>query len=514
MLSEPILVTGATGYVGGRLIPALLEAGYRVRAMGRSLDKLGCRPWARQPQIELVQGDVLDRRSLADACKGCRAAYYLVHSMIAQKQKFAEADRQAARNMTDSAAAENLQRIIYLGGLAEAKGAALSKHLRSRIEVAKILQSGPVPATDLRAPMILGSGSASFEILRYLVEHLPVMTTPRWVFSLNQPIAIRNVVNYLVGCLAHDETTGQTFDIGGPDILTYRKLLDIYAEEAQLRRRWVIPVPVLTPTLSAYWIHLISPVPAAIALPLTEGLTSSAVCTENRIQAIIPQKLLNPRDAIRLALERIKQQQVDGCWADAGRLLTPEWAHCGDADWAGGTILRCGYRAEINAPAEALWDPIRKIGGPNGYYFGNRLWRLRGWIDRLAGGPGLGRGRSDPAGLSVGEAVDFWRVLEVEPPRRLVLLSEMKAPGDALLEFHITASGSDRSELQLVSRFFPRGLGGFLYWYAFYPFHQWVFSGMIQSIAAYAGKGLVQGPKRFRPKRRDSCARPSNESRF
>jgi uncharacterized protein YbjT (DUF2867 family) len=430
--------------------------------------------------------------------------------MIAQKEKFAQADRRAAQNMVDAAAAAGLARIIYLGGLAEAKHTVLSKHLQSRIEVAEILQAGKVPTTDLRAPMILGSGSASFEILRYLVEHLPVMTTPRWVFSLNQPIAIRNVINYLVGCLAHDETVGETFDIGGPDVLTYRELLDIYAEEAHLSKRWIIPVPVLTPTLSAYWIHLISPVPASIALPLTEGLTSAAVCTENRIQSIIPQKLLSCREAIRLALEHVKQQQVNTCWADAGKLLQPEWAHCGDAEWAGGTILKCGYRAKINAAAEALWDPIHKIGGSSGYYFGDTLWRLRGWIDRLAGGTGLGRGRTSPSGLSVGQAVDFWRVLEVEPPYRLLLLSEMKAPGDALLEFQITALGSDRSELQLVSRFLPRGLSGLIYWYAFYPFHQWVFSGMIKSIAKISGKPLSKGPERFTPKLHDSCALPSS----
>jgi uncharacterized protein YbjT (DUF2867 family) len=512
MSSQPILVTGATGYVGGRLIPALLEAGYRVRAMGRSLDKLACRPWAHHEQIELVQGDVLDKTSLTKAVHGCRAAYYLVHSMIAQKKKFAEADRQAANNMVDSAASEGLERIIYLGGLAEAQDSSLSKHLQSRIEVADILQSGPVPTTDLRAPMILGSGSASFEILRYLVEHLPVMTTPRWVFSLNQPISIRNVVHYLVECLAHEETSGETFDIGGPDILTYRKLLDIYAEEAHLRKRWVIPVPVLTPTLSAYWIHLISPVPASIALPLTEGLTSAAVCTENRIQSIIPQKLLSCREAIRLALERVHQQQVDSCWADAGELIEPEWAHCGDADWAGGTILKCGYRAKINAPAETLWPLIHKIGGHRGYYHGDTLWRLRGWIDRLFGGPGLGRGSANQAGRSVGEAVDFWRVLTVEPPHRLALLSEMKAPGDAILEFQISAIGADRTELQLISRFMPRGLSGFIYWYAFYPFHQWVFAGMLKSIAKQSGKTLEQGPERFTPKLHDSCALPTNKT--
>ena len=231
---KPILVAGATGYVGGRLIPALLEAGYTVRAMGRSLEKLACRPWGHHPKVELVQGDVLDVESLKKALSGCGAAYYLVHSMIAQKHKFVEADRKAAQNMISVAETTGIERMIYLGGLAEKNNGVLSKHLLSRIEVADILQSGRVPLTDLRAPMILGSGSASFEILRYLVERLPVMITPRWVRSLNQPIAIRNVVNYLVGCLEYHETIGQTYDIGGPDVLAYRDLLDIYAQEAQL----------------------------------------------------------------------------------------------------------------------------------------------------------------------------------------------------------------------------------------------------------------------------------------
>jgi uncharacterized protein YbjT (DUF2867 family) len=512
MHSDPILVTGATGYVGGRLIPALLEGGYRVRAMGRSLDKLGYRPWAGHPQVELVQGDVLDRSSLEEACNGCWAAYYLVHSMIAQKEKFAEADRRAARNMVDAAASAGLERMIYLGGLAEAKDTPLSKHLQSRIEVAEILQSGPVPTTDLRTPMILGSGSASFEILRYLVEHLPVMTTPRWVFSPNQPIAIRNVINYLVGCLEHDETIGETFDIGGPDVLTYRELLDIYAEEAHLPKRWIIPVPVLTPTLSAYWIHLISPVPASIALPLTEGLTSAAVCTENRIQSIIPQTLLSCRQAIRLALERLKQAQVDTCWADAGQLLTPEWAHCGDAEWAGGTIMNCGYRARIRASADEVWQPIRKIGGRTGWYFGNLLWRLRGIMDRAVGGVGLRRGRRHPSEIGVGDALDFWRVLNIEAPYRLVLVAEMKMPGEALLEFQITTVDAEQVELQMLSRFLPRGLGGILYWYGLYPFHQWVFFGMLKSIAALIGKPIMSGPERFTPKLHTNCALPPNIS--
>jgi uncharacterized protein YbjT (DUF2867 family) len=366
---KPILVAGATGYVGGRLIPALLDAGYRVRAIGRSLEKLACRPWGRHPKVELAKGDVLNRESLEMALSGCGVAYYLVHSMIAQKHKFVEADRRAAQNMVSAAESAGIDRIIYLGALAEKKNGSLSKHLRSRIEVADILQSGRVPVTDLRAPMILGSGSASFEILRYLVERLPVMITPRWVRSLNQPIAIRNVANYLVGCLEHHETIGQTYDIGGPDILAYRDLLDIYAQEANLSKRLIIPVPVLTPTLSAYWIHFISPVPHSIALPLTEGLSSDAVCSDKRIQTIIPQKLLSPREAIRTALDKIIQEQVDTCWADAGDILTPEWAHCGDADWAGGTIMRWGYRVRIKATPDDVWQPISRIGGQTGYYY-------------------------------------------------------------------------------------------------------------------------------------------------
>jgi uncharacterized protein YbjT (DUF2867 family) len=507
--SKPILVVGATGYVGGRLIPALLEAGYTVRAMGRSLEKLACRPWGRHPKIELAKGDVLDRKSLEKALSGCGTAYYLVHSMIAQKDKFVEADRKAAQNMVSAAESAGIDRIIYLGGLAEKKNGQLSKHLRSRIEVANILQSGSVPVTDLRAPMILGSGSASFEILRYLVERLPVMITPRWVRSLNQPIAIRNVIQYLVGCLDHDETVGQTYDIGGPDILAYRDLLDIYAQEAKLSKRWIIPVPVLTPTLSAYWINLISPVPHSIALPLTEGLSSNAVCSDNRILLIVPQKLLSPREAIRTALDKIIQEQVDTCWDDAGDIITPEWAHCGDADWAGGTIMQCGYRVRISATPDEIWLPISRIGGHTGYYYANNLWWLRGMMDRLIGGVGLRRGRRHPIELRVGDALDFWRVLDVTTKERLLLLAEMKVPGEALLEFKIHPMGNQYTDLEMLSRFLPKGLWGMLYWYSLYPFHEKIFFGMLKKIAEATGKPIITDPKRFTPRLHGSCVLPS-----
>jgi uncharacterized protein YbjT (DUF2867 family) len=495
LTNKPVLVTGSTGYVGGRLVPKLLHSGYRVRALGRSLAKLRARPWAGHPLVELAQGDVLDYKSLQEAAVGCRAAFYLVHSMVADPKGFTETDRTAAQNMVKAAAESSLEQIIYLGGLGITEDPHLSKHLRSRLEVAEILQSGPVPTTFLRAAMILGAGSASFEILRYLVDRLPIMVTPRWVLNPVQPIAIRNVLNYLQGCLEHEETRGQTFDIGGPEVLTYRQLFDIYAEEAHLRRRLIIPVPVLTPTLSSYWIHLVTPVPASIAKPLAEGLSNPVVCRENRIRAIIPQELLDCRQTIRLALQRVQQQQIDTCWMDAGGTVPPEWTTCGDTGYAGGTVLECGYSIQIQATPEEIWQPITKMGGDTGYYFGNSLWRLRGWLDRLLGGIGFRGGRRHPVELRVGDALDFWRVLEVEPPHRLLLLAEMKLPGEAVLEFHLTPQEDGKVELKQIARFLPRGLAGLAYWYSLIPLHHWVYRGMLQAIAAAVGKPVVKEPE-------------------
>jgi uncharacterized protein YbjT (DUF2867 family) len=505
MTTKPVLVTGSTGYVGGRLVPKLLDSGYRVRALGRSLAKLQARPWARHPLVELARGDALDYESLLAAAQGCRAAFYLVHSMVADPKGFTETDRTAAQNMGRAAAVAGMAQLIYLGGLGSTEDPHLSQHLRSRREVAEILQSGPVPVTFLRAAMILGSGSASFEILRYLVDRLPVMITPRWVQNPVQPIAIRNVLNYLQGCLEHAETRGQTFDIGGPEVVTYRQLFDIYAEEARLRRRLIIPVPVLTPTLSSYWIHLVTPVPASLARPLAEGLSNPVVCQDHRIRAIIPQELLDCRQAIRLALERLKQQQVDTCWMDAGAAIPPEWTHCGDRGYAGGTVLECSYSVQLAATPEEVWQPIIRMGGETGYYFGNYLWWLRGWLDRLLGGVGWRGGRRHPLELRVGDALDFWRVLEVEPPHRLLLLAEMKLPGEAVLEFHLTSPRDGQVELRQTARFLPRGLGGLAYWYSLVPFHHWIYRGMLTAIAAAVGKPLVKGPEPCQARSRSSA---------
>ncbi len=505
MDTKPIAVTGATGYVGGRLIPLLLKEGYRIRAAGRDPAKLGCRPWAQHPNVELVQADTLDRAAMTRALQGCRAVYYLVHSMIARKEKFIQADRQSARNLVAATAANHVEQIIYLGGLGDLKHPRISKHLISRHEVARILKQGPVPITDLRAAMILGSGSASFEILRYLVERLPVMLTPKWVHTPCQPIAISDVLAYLVGCLKAPGTIGRTFDIGGPDILTYKQIIDIFAEEAGLPPRKIVPVPLLTPQLSAQWIHLITPVPAAIAVPLAEGLSTPVICRNDRIHEFVPHTPVGCRESIRIALDRVAQEKIDTCWTDAGYITTPEWAYCGDADYAGGTINTCGYRMRLAAKPEAVWQPVARLGGRQGWYFGRGLWWLRGKLDSLLGGTGIRRGRRHPSDLRVGDAVDFWRVVQVEPNRRLLLVADHKLPGEALLDFTVTPVGANQVDLTQTARFLPRGLSGLLYWYAFYPFHQFIIAGMLKAVAQKINAPVIAGPTRYTLKIPNAC---------
>lgn len=476
-----ILVTGATGYIGGRLIPHLLEKGWHVRAAGRSMEKLSCRPWSHHANVELIEVDVMDQASLTKSAQGCTAAFYLVHSMLPGQKDFETADRIAATHMKVAADAAQLEKIIYLSGLGD-QATQLSKHLQSRMEVAHILSSGSVPVTVLRAAMIIGSGSASFEILRYLVDRLPVMITPRWLETPNQPIAVRNVIEYLAGCLESPLTTGKTFDIGGTDVLTYRELMKIYAEEAGLPPRLMIPVPVLTPRLSSYWIHLVTPVSASLARPLAEGLRYPVICLENKIREILPQKLLSCREAFRLALKVQRNDQIPSHWTDAGTIPPVESAQKGDAKWAGGTLL-CDIRAaDTCAPIESVWNAIVSIGGKTGWYHADWLWSLRGFIDRIFGGVGLRRGRSHEHELRIGDALDFWRVSDLINQKRLLLAAEMKLPGKASLEFLIERIGTKNIRVTQTARFRPKGLLGILYWYSVAPLHQFIFPGMLRKL--------------------------------
>ena len=494
--SQPIFVAGATGYIGGRLLPRLLEAGYPVVALARASEKLKDRPWAQHPNLTIVKGDVLDLESLTPALAGCRAAYYLVHSMNPDVKDFSQTDRVAARNMAAAAASAKLEQIIYLGGLGEEQD-GLSHHLQSRTEVGNILRQGPVPVTILRAAMIIGSGSASFEILRYLVDRLPVMITPRWVDTPCQPIGVRNVLHYLMGCLENPEVIGDTFDIGQPEVINYRKLMEVYAEEAGLPKRWIIPVPVLTPRLSSYWIHLVTPVPAAIARPLAEGLSNPVICRENRLATLLPQELFDCRKSIRMALDRLKQHRVETSWTDSGAIHLSEWSVPGDPSWAGGSLYTDSRKITLESRRENIWPVVSSIGGKVGYYYANWLWKIRGGMDRFCGGVGLCRGRRSDSEIYPGDAIDFWRVVVVNKPEVLMLSAEMKLPGEAVLMFRLVQLDDQRTELQQIASFLPRGLFGILYWYAVMPFHHYVFTGMLRGIAETSGKRIISGPAKM-----------------
>ncbi len=503
MSEKPALVTGSTGYVGGRLEPLLLQRGQKVRAVGRSKAKLAARPWAGHPNLELVQGDVLDLDSLQKAAAGCRAAFYLVHSMNPATKDFARTDRKAAQNMVAAAEAGGLEQLIYLGGIIP-QGQALSHHLESRAEVGRILQAGFTPATWLRAAMILGSGSASFEIMRYLVERLPVMTTPRWVRSLVQPIAIVNVLGYLAGCLENGQTAGQIYDICGPDALSYEDLFQIYAQEAGLARRWIIPLPLLSPKLSSYWIHLVTPLHASIARPLAEGLANSVTCAENRINEVIPQELLTCRQAIKDILSGREEQAAQTCWMDAGPLQPPAWAQPGDAPYAGGSVLQDAFRITLDKPKSEVWPVIKGLGTQGDMYHGRPLWQLRGLLDKLVGGVGWDRGRRHPRELVVGDALGFWRVLEMREGFSLVLLADMKAPGEAVLIIRL-AESQKGCELMIIGRFLPKGLSGLAYWHGLHPLHAWLYKGMLREMARRARAGILSGPEEFSPSQEQMC---------
>jgi len=362
-----------------------------------------------------------------------------------------------------------------------ARAHELRASLGARREVEAMLASGSVPVTVFRAGMVIGAGSASFEILRYLVERLPVMITPKWVTTESQPIAVGNVLGYLVDCLRVPATVGRTLDIGGSDIVSYQTLMRVMAEERGLPRRLVIPVPVLTPRLSSLWIHLVTPLSHRIARPLAEGLRNRVVCRNDDAARLMPQRLLGVREAIRLALRHVDQHEVETAWSDAGRIA-------GDPDWAGGTVFVDRRQIDVSASPSVVFRALTRLGGRNGWYGADWLWRLRGVLDHLVGGPGLRRGRRDPDRLAFGEALDFWRVTAVEADRHLALRAEMKLPGEALLEFTIEPVPGEIPRCRLVqtARFLPRGLLGLAYWYAVMPLHRIVFGRMLRGVRRVA----------------------------
>lgn len=511
-----ILVCGATGYVGARLVRNLLTEGHHVRCFVRQAAKLENYPWRHHCHLEVIEGDLENPSQITEAIEGIEVAYYLVHSMIVAGDQYERKDRLLAENFVAATRQSNLSRIIYLGGLGET-GEGLSTHLKSRREVADILRSSPAKTTVFRAAMIIGSGSASFEILRYLVERLPIMVTPIWVQTETQPIAIRDVLRYMVQCLDVPQSEAKTIDIGCPEVVTYRHLFDVMADELQLKRRLMIPIPILSPRLSSYWIGYVTPVSSSIARPLAEGLKNKTVCRNDIATDLMPGPLWTTQQAIEAAVGRVRSGDVETRWSNAG--VMP-----GDPDWAGGTTLEDRRETMVDAPPELIFAAIEKIGGRHGYWGADYLWWLRGWMDQIVGGPGLRRGRRHPDQLSFGETVDFWRVADYRKNSLLRLRAEMKLPGIAELLFQIESpdrevpprtgpgdsppsvpakpgSPGDRRELhvadrtdaasdqaparckvRLHARFRPKGLFGLAYWYSVLPLHNFVFPLMLRGI--------------------------------
>lgn len=483
------LVTGATGYIGGRLVPRLLDAGIEVRAMTRSANRLSGVPW--RDRVEIAEADALDTDSLVAALENVDVAYYLVHS-IDSGTDFGDTDRRAATTFGEACKAAGVSRIVYLGGL-QPSDQELSEHLRSRAEVGDILLASGVPTVVLQAAIIIGSGSASFEMLRYLTQRLPVMTTPRWVDTRTQPIAVRDVLRYLVGSASIPAEVSRRFDIGGPDVLTYREMMQHYAQVAGLRKRVIIPVPVLSPRLSAHWVGVVTPVPAQLARPLVHSLSNEVVCREHDIADFVPdppEGLLGVDDAVRLALQRVQEAAVTTRWSDAPWPGAPSDPLPTDPDWAGGSLYRDIRSRVVHAPIDAVWRHIERIGGETGWHSMPVAWAARGALDVLAGGMSHQRGRRDPERLTVGESVDFWRVEEVKRHELLRLRAEMRMPGLAWLEWKVepaTEAGAEGcTRLTQRALFSPRGLAGDLYWWGVAPFHGLIFGDMLGGIGRAA----------------------------
>lgn len=475
-----VLVTGATGYVGGRLVPCLLREGYRVRCFVRDAKRLRAQPWG--DRVEVAVGDALQADTVPPAMEGVDAVYYLIHSLGSGEEAFADRDRRAATNIRTAAEEAGVERIVYLGGI-RPKGERQSKHLQSRIETGTVLRDGSIPVTEFRAAQIVGSGSLSFELVRYLTERVPVMICPRWVHTPTQPIAIRNVLQYLVAALDHPESAGEIVEIGGSDVLTYREMFETYAAVRGLTR-WIVNVPFLTPRLSSHWVGLVTPVSNQIARPLIEGLDNEVVVDNpEAARSLFPEvEPISFEAALRLALRRAASDEIPTVWNSAVSSAPPS-TDAAQLDTTEG-LYREVRHVSVNAPSKRAFDEVTRLGGKTGWLYGDTLWRLRGWVDQLLGGVGFRQGRRDPAQLRTGDAVDFWRVEALDSESHLLRLrAEMRLPGRAWLQFEV----DDRPEgpgaqIKQTLFFEPKGLTGTVYWHLVRPAHALLFAGMLRAL--------------------------------
>ncbi|MFM6971665.1 MAG: SDR family oxidoreductase [Rhodoluna sp.] len=477
------LVTGATGYIGGRLIPQLLEMGYRVRVLVRNENRLKQHSW--YESVEVIDGDANSEEVLSRALQGVDVAYYLIHSLMV-KGDFEKSELELAEKFARQATLTHVSRIVYLGGIVS-DSKDLSPHMSARISSGEILRASGLSVIELRAGVVIGSGSASFEMLRYLTERLPIMTTPKWVKNRIQPIAVRDVLRYLVGAAGISKDVSGTFDIGGPEVFSYLEMMKRYANAAGLRKRIIFTVPVLTPRLSSGWVGLVTPVPFTLAKRLVESLKHEVVAAPSNINELIPPAksgLTEFDRAVKLALAKIKDAQVETSWSNASLPGSPSDPLPTDPDWAGGSLYKDVRVMTSKLSLEETWAKIESIGGDSGYSTATWAWQLRGFIDKLFGGVGLRRGRRDPNHLMVGDAVDFWRVEDLIPNKLLRLRAEMKMPGLAWLEFKLENS-TERSEVIVTqtATYAPRGLFGHVYWWLVYPMHGLVFPSMVKNIA-------------------------------
>lgn len=473
-----ILVTGATGYIGGRLIPRLIEKGYNVTCLVRDKSRVS----GRWPKAKIVEGDIHKFDSIDETLKNIDIAYYLIHSMSAGEHDFEKMDEKAAENFSLKAKAAGVKRIIYLGGLGSDKE-QLSPHLRSRQTTGEKLRCSGISVTEFRGGMIVGSGSLSFEMVRYLTERVPIMICPKWVSTKTQPIAIRDVLRYLIESIETPESENKILEIGSPDILTYADLMKIYAEIRGLKR-YMIYVPLLTPRLSSYWVDLVTPLPSNIARPLIEGLKNELICQNHEARKLFNFQPITYKEAVTLALQREKKGDIETIWSGALSSINSSNVINLDLLHREGMIIEKRERV-IDASADKVFEVVSKLGGKNGWY-ANWLWQARGILDRIFGGVGMRRGRRDAEKLMVGDPLDFWRVEAVETNKLIRLRAEMKLPGKAWLQFSFRQIESDKSILTQIAFFEPKGLFGIIYWYSIYFVHKVIFSGMIDDIKAKA----------------------------